>query len=168
MGGAPQQGKPLPVAKDATKGHPLAMRRLAIINAFLLSVGCASDLIADRNSDCASAGDHCAAKTASGLLYLDTGNLPSVLADADRLVLCAAPVDATCDSSRIDLIFEGGPLTVDVDPGIADQSGWKVRFADLGTTWVDPPGTLSLTGRLRQLEFVFDPDDEQNIEFTIE
>ncbi len=133
---------------------------------FALSA-CASDLIADRQAECASSSDHCAAKVASGMLYLDTSNLPTVLGDLDRLVLCAAPVDGTCESSRIDLRFEGGPLTADIDPGIADEAGWKVGFSDLSVTWVDPPGTLQLTGRLRQLDFVFDPYDERSTAFDL-
>jgi hypothetical protein len=144
------------------------MTRLSTIIGFLLVSGCASDLIAARNAECESASDHCVGQTAAGLLYLDTGNLPTVLGDTDRLVLCAAPVVGTCESTRLDLVFEGGPLTADVDPGIADQSGWKIRFSGLTVNWVEPPGTLSLAGRLRQLEFVFDPDDEHSTEITFE
>ncbi len=134
-----------------------------LLTAGFVGTACAGDVIAERQADCASRSDHCASKVASGMLYLDTSNLPSVLGDNDRLVLCATPVDGTCDSSRIDLQFEGGPLTADIDPGIADEAGWKIGFSDLSVTWVDPPGTLRLTGRLRHLDFVFDPNDERSI-----
>jgi len=102
------------------------------------------------------------------LLYLDTGNLPSVTDGTNRLMLCSTPVSGVCDTEHLTIVFEGGPLTADIDPGIADEPAWKVRFSSLNTTWVDPPGTLELSARLRDLEFVFDELDEQAVELTLE
>ena len=139
-----------------------------ILSSLVTFGGCAGDLIAQTNSDCAAQSDHCGSQTASGLLYLDTGNLPSVTDSTDRLMLCSTPVSGVCDTEHLTIRFEGGPLTADIDPGIADEPGWKVRFTDLTTSWIDPPGTLELSARLRDLEFIFDEHDDQAVEFTIE
>lgn len=126
----------------------------------ILCSGCGNDLIASANSDCAGQSDNCQAKTASGLLYLDTGNLPSSSNGEARLILCSSPPDGVCQETRLELRFEGGPLTADVDPGFNAESGWKVRFSELSVGWVEPPAMIVLNGRLGQLEFVFDPDEE--------
>ena len=131
-------------------------------------LGCASDLVAHANADCANQTDHCASQIASGTLYLDTGNLPSVTDQSNQIMLCALPVDGVCDAQSLTIVFEGGPLTADIDPGIADETAWKVRFQGLATEWTDPPGMLNLTARLRDLEFIFDENDQHPIEFTLE
>ena len=131
-------------------------------------LGCASDLVARANADCAGQTNHCADQTASGTLYLDTGNLPSVTDQTNRIMLCSLPVDGVCEAKSLSIVFEGGPLTADIDPGIADETGWKVRFQGLATQWTDPPGLLNLTARLRDLEFIFDEHDQHAIELTIE
>ena len=141
---------------------------LLILSSMVATVGCGDDLIAQTNSDCAAQSDHCGSQRASGLLYLDTGNLPSATDGTHRLMLCSTPVSGVCDSEHLTIAFEGGPLTADIDPGIADESGWKVRFTNLTTTWIDPPGTLGLSARLRELEFIFDEHDDQAIELTLE
>jgi hypothetical protein len=133
------------------------MLRLVLL---LLCSACGSDLIASANSDCAGQNDNCREKTASGLLYLDTGNLPSSANGAARLVLCSSRPEGVCQESRLELRFEGGPLTADVDPGFIDENGWKVRFSELSVSWVEPPAAIVINGQLGQLEFVFDPDDE--------
>lgn len=139
-----------------------------LLPVLIVNLGCASDLVARANTDCASQADHCAAQTASGTLYLDTGNLPSVTGQPNQLLLCALPVDGVCHAQSLTIIFEGGPLTGDIDPGVADETGWKVRFQGLATEWKDPPGLLNLTARLRDLEFIFDERDQHTIELTIE
>jgi len=144
------------------------IRTLTILSSLVTFGACAGDLIAQTNSDCAAQSDHCGGKTASGLLYLDTGNLPRVTDGADRLMLCSTPVSGVCDTEHLTIVFEGGPLTADIDPGIADESGWKVRFTNLSTTWIDPPGTLTLNARLRELDFIFDEHDDQAIELSLE
>jgi hypothetical protein len=135
------------------------MLRLFLFS-FVLCSACGGDLIATANSDCAGQSDNCQAKTASGLLYLDTGNLPSSADGAARLMLCSSQPEDVCQETSLELRFVGGPLTADVDPGFAHESGWKVRFSELSVGWVEPPSMVVLNGRLGQLEFVFDPDDE--------
>ena len=134
----------------------------------ITQLGCASDLVARANADCASQTNHCAEQTASGTLYLDTGNLPSVTDQPNQIMLCALPVDGVCDAQSLTIVFEGGPLTADIVPGIADETGWKVRFQGLATEWTESPGLLNLTGRLRDLEFIFDEQDQHAIELTLE
>ncbi len=141
----------------------------ALLNVLLIThLGCASDLVARANADCAEQTDRCASQTASGTLYLDTGNLPSVTDQSNQIMLCALPVDGVCDAQSLAIVFEGGPLTADIDPGIADETAWKVRFQGLTTKWTDPPGMLSLNARLRDLEFIFDENDQHATEFTLE
>ena len=155
------------VAKFGDTGHSVIMKP-TLLCIIIANLGCASDLIAHANADCASQANHCAGKTASGTLYLDTGNLPSVTDQSNQIMLCALPVEGVCDAQSLTIRFEGGPLTADIDPGIADETAWKVRFEGLTTTWTDPPGMLSLAGRLRQLEFIFDENEDHPVEFNLD
>ena len=140
--------------------------RLALLA--LVTTACGGDLIAQAHAQCAAEPAHCADKTASGTLYLDTGNLPSVSGAVDRIVLCATPVDSVCASERLEVTFEGGPLAADIDPGAADRGGWKVRFEGLATSWLEPPGQLALSARLRALEFVDDSGDALSVSLAVE
>ena len=59
-------------------------------------------------------------------------------------------------------------LAADIDPGAADQGGWKVRFEGLATSWLDLPGQLALSARLRALEFVDDSGDALSVSLAVE
>jgi hypothetical protein len=146
------------------------MRYVTASFALLLCAGCGDDgmVISDANADCAAAASHCTDKVASGILFLDTGNLPSALGDPTLLRLCATQPVGACEGDGLDLIFEGGPLTGAIDPGFADEAGWKLRFRGAAVDWVDPPGTIRLRARLRDLDFVLDRDGEHEPALKLE
>ena len=138
------------------------MRYVTTSFALLLCAACGDDgmVISDANADCAAATANCSDKVASGILFLDTGNLPSTGGDPTRLRLCATQPVGSCEGDGLDLIFEGGPLTSAIDPGFAGETGWKLRFKGATIDWLDPPGTIRLHARLRDLDFVFDQNGD--------
>ncbi len=103
--------------------------------------------------------------TAGFLLYLDTYNLPSRNGGVRKLILSSLPTAPGAGLDQIDLFFTGG-LPAEIDPGILDEHGWKLRLegADvvLCTSCVDLCGQvpiLLLRGGLDRAEFVRDPAD---------
>ena len=134
----------------------------------------APTLIGDLYSYCFSESRDCNGRTVDVQLYLDTVNLPSVNQGGSFIVLSSVPTTPIAGQDRLGFNFEG-TLPDSIDPGIVDQVGWKARvsgatievcpdcYTDCGRAYI-----LSLTGRLEDVVFIYDPADTGGIYIRVE
>ncbi len=126
----------------------------------------ADTLIGDLYGICYDDTMDCEECVVDVLLYLDTINLPSQNANANRIVLSSLPTDPGAHSDRLEFVFDGGSLPEEIDPTIIHQHGWKVQAAGAGIGYCKTCDTncglvpiIYLRGDVSILEFVHDPLD---------
>jgi hypothetical protein len=123
-------------------------------------------LVSDLYDACFPRCLECAQSTVDALLYLDTINLPSQNVNIQKLVLNSDPQWWHHSSEMIEFHFTG-TLPAEIDPGVVDERGWKVRIAGAALVYCDGCWTdsgladvLFLRGDLSQVQFIHDPDDK--------
>lgn len=98
-------------------------------------------------------------------LVLDTINLPSANGDLNKLVLGCDPERPFGNRTLLEFRFPG-ILPADIDPGLADATGWKVTLrgvrASKCTTCYTNEGlahVVVLSGNIADVTFECDPQD---------
>jgi hypothetical protein len=126
----------------------------------------ASTLIGGLYDACFPRCPACDSAAVNALLYLDTGSLPTVNGNVPKLVLSSRPIGpGGAGRDRLEYFFPD-TLPASIDPGIRDQSGWKVRVSGVTLEYCDDCVTncglvpiLRLRGELSSVTFVRDPGD---------
>lgn len=134
----------------------------------------ARTLIGKLYSYCFKEGHDCRGRSVALQLYLDTVNLPSNNVAIPKLVLSSVPTDPIAGQDRLEFFFEG-TLPEAIDPGILDETGWKVRVPEATieycTTCYNNFGwvpILILTGDMGNVEFLYDPEDRLGIYLQVD
>lgn len=131
-------------------------------------------LIDDLRDFCQSGPNVCEGYSVDLLLYLDTVNLPSNNKGQPWLVLSSLPTTPIADGNdRLGFEFVG-TLVPGIDPGIIDQTGWKLHVPDARIKYCETCYTnqglvpkIYLTGSLDDVEFMRDPTDTLEIYINI-
>jgi hypothetical protein len=108
------------------------------------------------------------------LLHLDTVNLPSNNMGQPWLILSSLPTTPIADGNdRLGLEFVG-TLDPEIDPGILNQVGWKIRIRHARIKYCENcysndglVPTIYLTGSLDGVEFLHDQSDEREIYLNV-
>jgi hypothetical protein len=124
--------------------------------------------LSELNDLCFGSSTNCERLQAVLVLYLDTVNLPSGNIGIQKLVLSSRPTTPIASGNdRIEFFFEGSKLPEEIDPGIRDETGWKVRISSAGLEYCDTcfnesglVDVIVLRGSLDNVEFIYDPGDE--------
>ncbi|MDO9695172.1 MAG: hypothetical protein Q7W56_10595 [Candidatus Latescibacteria bacterium] len=101
----------------------------------------------------------------SCILVLDTINLPTVANGGNKLVLGEDPNGPLGGGPQIEFYFPE-PLNAEIDPGLANQTGWKVALERVTVERCSSCGTndglariVLLLGSIEDAIFIYDPAD---------
>ena len=131
-------------------------------------------LIDELRDFCFCGSNDCEDYSADLLLYLDTVNLPSQNNGHPWLILSSLPTAPIADGNdRLGFEFVG-TLGPEIDPGILDQVGWKIRIPCARIMYCDDcytsdglVPTIYLAGSLDGVEFLQDQSDTREIYINI-